>query len=122
MAKIRWLLGRLILTIDTLTAPRGMNRSAEAQSRVDRETARFALYQFRACPFCVKTRRTIRRLALDIELRDAQHDAGHSAELVALGGKRQVPCLRIEHEDRTEWLYESSDINAYLDARFDKAA
>lgn len=118
MATIRWLLGRIILTIDFLTAPRGIARSTDAQARVDGETLRLALYQFRACPFCVKTRRAIRRLSLNIELRDAQGDAAHSAELIADGGKRQVPCLRIEQDDRVEWLYESDVINAYLERRF----
>ena len=35
---------------------------------------------------------------------------------MAGGGKTMVPCLRIESKDGVEWLYESSDINAYLTA------
>ena len=51
MALIRWLLGRITLTVDLLTRPRGLQRSDEAQARVDAETASLALYQFQACPF-----------------------------------------------------------------------
>ena len=42
----------------------------------------------------------------------------HSADLVRGGGERKVPCLRIEHGDRVEWMYESDDIIAYLEGRF----
>jgi glutathione S-transferase len=36
-------------------------------------------------------------------------------ELIAGGGKKQVPCLKIEEENgATQWLYESRDIIKYL--------
>jgi glutathione S-transferase len=42
-------------------------------------------------------------------------EAGRRAELIAGGGKGQVPCLRIETDDgNVRWLYESADIIAYL--------
>jgi len=42
-------------------------------------------------------------------------DAGNNADLIAGGGKGQVPCLRIEHENGSvEWMYESVDIIRYL--------
>jgi len=82
-----------------------------------------ALYQFNQCPFCVKTRRTIRRLGLNIELRDARNDSKWNAELIEQGGKYQVPCLRFVDDDgKDNWLYESSAINNYLDSRFAKFA
>ena len=119
MKAIRWFLGKLILFIDALTAPRPMQRSAEDQARVDAETGNLALYQYLACPFCVKTRRVIRRLGLNIETRDARNDPGFRKELETEGGRQQVPCLKISHEDGTvEWLYESDDIIAYLEKRF----
>ena len=34
--------------------------------------------------------------------------------LVDQGGKFQVPCLRIEHEQQVTWLYESDEIIKYL--------
>jgi glutathione S-transferase len=81
-----------------------------------------ALYQFKLCPFCVRTRRKIRRLGLNIETRDARNDPQWNAELVAEGGKYQVPCLRIaDDRGNVNWLYESAAINDYLDRRFSGA-
>ncbi len=119
MKLIRWLLGRLILLLNALFAPRSMTRPADEQQQVDAQTARLKLYQYLACPFCVKTRRAIRRLGLNIETRDALHNQTYRDELASQGGKQQVPCLQITHEDGSvEWLYESSDIIAYLQSRF----
>ena len=77
------------------------------------------LYHFKQCPFCVKTRRTIHRLGLNIETRDARNDPQWNSELISEGGKYQVPCLRIVNDDNSvEWMYESNNINQYLDQRF----
>jgi glutaredoxin len=119
MKLIRWILGRIILLVHALTLPKRKQRSAEEQARVDSETARLQLYQYRACPFCVMTRRAIRRLGLNIETRDALHNPAYRKELEEQGGKQQVPCLSISRDDgRTEWLYESADIVKYLESRF----
>jgi glutaredoxin len=116
---IRWILGRLILLLNALFAPKPMVRSAEAQQQVDTQTSKLKLYQYLACPFCVKTRRAIRRLGLNIETRDALHNSSYRDELETQGGKQQVPCLQITHDDGSvEWLYESGDIIAYLQSRF----
>ena len=119
MKVIRWLLGRLILLFDALFVPKPMLRPAEVQQNIDAQTARLKLYQYQACPFCVKTRRAIRRLGLKIETRDALHDPTYRDELITQGGKVQVPCLQIIGDDGSvKWLYESTDIIAYLQARF----
>ncbi|HGG59788.1 MAG TPA: glutaredoxin [Gammaproteobacteria bacterium] len=115
-------LGRLIVLVSVLTCPKPMQRSPEAQKKVDEAASKLALYQFYACPFCVKTRRAIRRLNAPIELRDAQNDPIHRQTLLKEGGKIQVPCLRIEGEGETTWLYESSEIIAYLESRFGENA
>ena len=115
---IRWFLGRVILTLDGLFAPTAMVRASEKQSEVDAATKSLALYQFEGCPFCVKVRRQIRRLGLKIELRDAQQNAKWREELVSGGGEMQVPCLRIEENGTSRWMYESNEINAYLSRRF----
>lgn len=120
---VRAVLTPLLLLADKWTAPKGMNRDPAEQERIDAETSRMALYQFVACPFCVMVRRTIRRLSLNIELRDAQGDWDNRHALLEGGGKVQVPCLRIDHSDgHTQWLYESSDINQYLEERFGEKA
>jgi len=120
---IRWLLGQVIVFVDWLTRPKTPMHSPERKAELDAQTANLALYHFRLCPFCVKTRRAIRRLGLDIELRDARNDPNWNQELISEGGKYQVPCLRISNDDGSvEWMYESSDINQYLDRRFGRTS
>lgn len=116
---LRLVLTPFVLLGYRLTRPRGIVRSAVAQQAVDARTRSLALYHFPTCPFCLKTRRTIHRLSLNIELRNAQHDATHRAALIAGGGKPQVPCLLItDAQGKQTWLYESDAINAYLDREF----
>lgn len=115
MKAIRWILGKIILGLDKLTAPAPMIRSVEEQKQLDKATAQLKLYQFHACPFCVKVRREIRRLNLKIELVDALNDKAAEERLINEGGKRQVPCLYIVNEDQSvTWLYESNAIMIYL--------
>ena len=116
---IRWILGQIIIFIDWITRPKPVQRSAEAQAEVDKQTENMALYHFQMCPFCVKTRRQIHRLGLNIENRDARNDEKWNQELINEGGKYQVPCLKISKADGSvQWMYESSDINQYLDETF----
>lgn len=118
MRAIRAVLGPIILFWDRLFPPASMARDAEAQKRVDAATAPLALYQFRACPFCVKVRREMKRLGLSIETRDTKRNEVWREELLREGGSPKVPCLRIEDEGGTRWLYESSAINQYLAEQF----
>ena len=116
---VRWVLGQIIIFIDWLTRPKPMQRSAETQKEVDEQTLKMVLYQFKQCPFCVKTRRQIRRLALNIESRDARNDPQWNQELINDGGKYQVPCLKITAADGSvQWMYESTEINQYLNEKF----
>ena len=119
MPLIRKLLGAMILLLDWLTSPKGIKRPASEQQAVDQQTSSLTLYQFQACPFCVKVRRAMKRYTLNIPLRDAKRCSQSKDELLAGGGKLKVPCLRIENEHGdVEWMYESNDIVAYLENRF----
>ena len=111
-------LGQIIIFLDFITRPRKLKRDQEAQAQVERAAAGLALYQFHACPFCVKTRRNLHRLNVPVALRDAKNDAAHRQALLEQGGKLQVPCLRIEEQGASRWLYESKAISAYLNERF----
>lgn len=111
-------LGQLIVLLDLLTRPGKLKRAPDAQDEVERAAAGLALYQFHACPFCVKTRRTLHKLNVPVSLRDAKNDAQHRQTLLEQGGKIQVPCLRIEENGQNTWLYESKAISAYLHERF----
>ena len=116
---VRWVLGQIIIFIDWITRPKPVKRSAEVQAEVDKQTENMALYHFQMCPFCVKTRRQIHRLGLKIENRDARYDEKWNQELINEGGKYQVPCLKISKPDGSvQWMYESTDINQYLEDTF----
>jgi glutaredoxin len=116
---LRWPLGQIVILLDWLTRPSKPAHSAPRQAELDQLTASLKLYQFAQCPFCVKTRRTIRRLGLNIELRDARGDAHWRSELIQQGGRHQVPCLRLLKGDgSSRWLYESKDIIRYLEQHY----
>lgn len=112
-------LGRLIVFIDFLTRPSKMVRAKEDQAAVDRQAANMSLYQFYACPFCVRVRREMHRLNLPIQTRDAQNNPQYRQELLAEGGDIQVPCLRIDEDGKSLWMYESKEIIQYLQESFD---
>jgi len=115
MSLIRWPIGRLILLLNFVFSPRSPKRSLADQAKVDDKTKNFSLYQLPSCPFCVKVRRTMKREGLNIELRNINQKNDYREELIREGGKRTVPCLRIEKSDgQVQWLYESSDVIAHL--------
>lgn len=119
---LRTVLTPFMLLSEKLSTPKSISRSTEAQAQVDRACEQLALYQFSACPFCIKVRKEMARLGLTIETRDAQHDTANRAALEAGGGRIKVPCLRIKLDDGgDEWLYESDAINAWLRKRFEPA-
>jgi len=116
---IRNFLGEIIVIIDKIFSPKVLKRSDENQAQVDEETKKLTLYQFRLCPFCVKVRRIMKHLNLNIELRDVNITKEYETELIEGGGKRKVPCLRIEDNTGSfQWMYESNDINKYLSEHF----
>ena len=115
---LRESLGQLVVIINFITLPRKMKRSIEEQKKVDAQASHMSLYQFKRCPFCIRTRRQIHKLNLPIELRDASKGSAHRDELETQGGQIKVPCLRIEENGSTRWLYESKEIIAFLNNRF----
>lgn len=116
---VRLILTPFVLLSEKLTTPQGVSRSPEEQARIDVACGDLALYQFQACPFCIRVRKEMARLGLTIEKRDAQKVPEHRQALEQGGGRIKVPCLRIEHSDgHSEWLYESEAIKAWLNQRF----
>ena len=119
MQLIRWFVGRLILFVNLITLPKPILRKKIDQDRFDKKTKYLTIYQFEACPFCVKVRRFIRKNNLKINLKDAKNKTFKS-ELVNEGGKHKVPCLKIEKlHYETEWLYESTEIIKFLKKEFE---
>ncbi|CDZ74599.1 Glutaredoxin [Peptoniphilus sp. ING2-D1G] len=69
------------------------------------------LFFFPECPFCQKVLKFIDENKIEgIELRDINKDEAKEKELIHLGGKRQVPALKIGDKI----MYESDDIIEYL--------
>jgi glutaredoxin len=118
LSAVRQFLGHLISLIDLLTRGRKLKRSDESQKQIEAELTSMSLYQFYACPFCIKTRRALHKLNLPIQTRSASTGSPFRQELIEGGGKIQVPCLRIEKNGISEWMYESSAIIEYLEQRF----
>jgi len=111
-------LGRLVILISFFIPIKRQKRSSQEQQCINKETEALSLYQFYACPFCLKTRRAITRLSLNIKTQNAQTNPART-ELLKGGGQIKVPCLRIDKENETIWMYESSEIIKYLEQRFD---
>lgn len=69
------------------------------------------LYYYPTCPYCRKVTKFINKNNIEeIELKNINQDQKAEAELIEVGGKRQVPCLFIDDEP----LYESDDIIKWL--------
>ncbi|MBD8574213.1 glutaredoxin [Pseudomonas syringae] len=118
MKALRTGLGQLIVLGDAVSRPARKKRSPQAQAQVDQAARDLTLYQFHACPFCVKTRRTLHRLNVPVALRDAKNNETDRQTLLTEGGRIKVPCLRIQEGDKVTWMYESKVIIDYLDQRF----
>jgi glutaredoxin len=119
---LRAVIGPFMLLWETLTRPKGIVRGPVVQQQVDAQCRDVALYQYSTCPFCIKVRQELRRLSLNVELRDAQGAGEHRDALVQGGGRAKVPCLRITDETgKTRWMYESGEIIDYLRGRFANA-
>mgnify|MGYP001576474148 CR=1 FL=1 len=116
-------LGKVLLFADRVTSPTSLTRDPAAQAKVNAACQDLVLYDLEGCPFCIKVRREMKRLALPIARRDIGKNAVFKQELMAGGGTYQAPCLRITEGARTNggatrWMYESDEINAYLKSRF----
>ncbi|MDP2788269.1 MAG: glutaredoxin domain-containing protein [Pseudomonadota bacterium] len=116
---LRIVIGPPMLFWEFVTTPKGVVRAPDVQRQIDAECLSLALYQFKTCPFCLKVRREMRRLSLNIALLDAQQDGPIRADLIRGGGKAVVPCLKVtDAQGNVEWMYESAQIIQYLNTRF----
>ena len=77
------------------------------------------LYHFDGCPYCERVRAALRRLHLDVELRDIRANPSDRQDLLDATGRATLPCLRIEEAPgRLRWMHESADIIAFLEQEF----
>ena len=116
---VRAVLGPVLLLKEKLTTPTGIVRSQADQEEVDRQCRALALYQYKTCPFCMKVRREMGRLSLNIQRVDAQPPGTDRDALTREGGQTKVPCLKItDAAGNSQWLYDSEKIIGYLRKRF----
>ncbi|CDS52935.1 Glutaredoxin [Polaromonas sp. CG9_12] len=116
---LRTVLGPVMLLKENLTRPKGVVRIQAAQDKVNRQCKSLTLYQYKTCPFCIKVRQEMSRLSLNIQRIDAQPEGPDRQALLKGGGQTKVPCLKItDKAGRSEWLYDSDQIIAYLRGRF----
>lgn len=87
-------------------------------SELFRSCRSLTLYHFESCPFCHKVRRYIEQHQLPIAMKDTLKNPLYREELIAGGGRKQVPCLHIASHEQDVWLYESDDIIAWLENTF----
>ncbi len=75
----------------------------------------YQLYYFNACPYCIFVRLVIWWRGHNIPLKNIFLPSENNSDLMAGGGKSQVPCLRIENANGDiHWMYESVDIVRHL--------
>lgn len=110
-------IGSIVVLIDKVTRTTPIVRTPEDQAKVQATLEGLSLYQLFSCPFCIKTRRAMHRLNIDIKVNDIGQNMEHRNALKEGGGRTMVPCLRIDENNQTRWLYESDDIIAFLEKR-----
>ena len=112
---LRIILAPVMPVWEFFTRPKGIVRPPAVQQKVDQQCRSLVLYQYRTCPFCIKVRQEMRRLSMPIDRRNVQKDGVNRADLVRGGGQAKVPCLKItDPAGKSEWLYDSTKIIAYL--------
>ena len=53
-------------------------------------------------------------MGIEVECKNILSNPAYKAELIEGGGKKQVPCLRIQDNGNVRWMYESRDIIKYM--------
>ncbi len=78
------------------------------------------LYCRSDCGACISVRLVAWWNGITLQCRNTGRSKEYELELTNGGGKKQVPCLRIDEADgASNWLYEAQDIIDYLKAQID---
>ena len=108
------------MPVEKSSHPPTTSRSSQPAESKDlsisaQQTDGHQLYYFATCPYCIAVRLALCWYRVKIPLKDILFHPSNCTELIAGGGKSQVPCLRIEGEDgNVRWMYESADIIRYI--------
>ena len=95
----------------SMVRPRGSRIFAGSEDRVQPEKL-LSLWNFEASPYCRKVREVLCALNLDYHVLNVGKNSPRRPQLIALGGKMQVPYL-VDPNTNTA-MYESEDIIDYL--------
>lgn len=74
------------------------------------------LYYFDACPYCQRVLNVIHELKIKVNYKDIYGDIHHMQKLMAITGRKTVPCLFINGDP----MHESADIIDWLRANESK--
>ncbi|MGB1092429.1 MAG: glutaredoxin family protein [Oceanobacter sp.] len=76
---------------------------------------KYSLYYYDMCPFCQMVLRSLPAIKVEVERRNVLKNPAFRQQQQLATGRTTVPCLLIEDEEGKEtWMYESTDILAYL--------
>lgn len=73
-------------------------------------------YYFDACPYCQRVMKVINELKIKVNYKDIYADLNNMQKLVAITGRKTVPCLFIDGDP----MHESADIIDWLRANESK--
>lgn len=110
-------LQNILASCSALLAPK-VERTAAQQQKAERLANSLTLYTLNSCPYSAKVTRHLNQLNIDVTVKNLKRCHIYQKELLAGGGRAQVPCLRIESSQGCKWMYESDDILRYLDKKF----
>lgn len=79
-------------------------------TELNKDNAELILYYSPLCFYCTKVLKVLKKFSRDVVLKNLLLNSDHRKELLAIGGKTQVPCLVINEKP----LYESDDIIEWL--------
>lgn len=89
------------------------NSVYKEKGSLNTKTKEYVLYSNPRCPYCVKVLNYMEKNNITMPIKNVQI-AENRSELIAIGGKSQVPCLVINGKA----LYESDEIIKYLKKHF----
>lgn len=108
---------KFLASCSTIFTP-PVKRSTQEQKKVDRQASCLTLYDCNQRPFNNKIQRHLKHLNVDVTVKNLNRCHVFQKELLSGGGRAQVPCLRIDTQNGSRWLYESDDIIRYLNRKF----
>ena len=113
-----YLNGYTLKLIDRLVPVKPMVHNQERQSQLDSESRRMHLYFSQNSAASIRVKRFCDRVGLHVVEKDVERVNSYCNELLKEGGQPNIPCLRLELNGRTHWLYGPNEIVQFLNNRY----